>query len=150
MDKPLISPRRILILDDDTSCREIWQIVCEDLWPQALCIHAATLAEAVTQTDADLVLSDLSLTDSRPRATVHALVAAFPVDVPLVLISGSVVRMEGYELLRLGADAFFLKGRDVAELTQILYTTWVAHCGRRVRAAHKTPPSAPLPHDGTS
>lgn len=135
MDKPLISPRRILILDDDAACREVWQLVCEDLWPQALCIHAETLAEAMTQTDADLVLSDLSLADSRPRATVQALVATFPVTVPLILISGSVVRMEGYELLRLGADAFFLKGRDITELTQILYTTWVAHCGRRLRMA---------------
>lgn len=135
MDKPLISPRRILILDDQAACREAWQLVCEELWPEACYVHAATLAEALVHVDMDLVLTDLSLPESPPRQTVQALVAALPVTVPLVLLSGSVVSFEGYEFLRLGADAFFLKGRDITELTQILYTTWVAHCGRRLRRA---------------
>lgn len=135
MDKAPISPRRILILDDQAGCREAWQLVCEELWPEASYVHAETLVEALRHPEVDLVLTDLSLPESAPRQTVQALVAVLPATVPLILLSGSVASFEGYEFLRLGADAFFLKGRDITELTQILYTTWVAHCGLRLRMA---------------
>lgn len=128
-----ISPSRILILDDHAACREAWQLLCEELWPAAAFLHAPTLAAALAHTDVDLVLADLTLPDSQPRQTVTSLVEALPITTPLVLLSGSVAKLEGYELLRLGADAFVSKGTDTEEVIKTLYASWLRACGLRMR-----------------
>lgn len=133
MKHTLISPARIGIVDDHAACREAWQILCEELWPTAQCLHAATLAEAVALLPVDLLLADLTLPDSTPRQTVTRLVQALPPEVPLVLLSGSVARLEGYELLRMGADAFVSKGADAEEVLKTLYASWLRACGLRLR-----------------
>lgn len=137
------TPECILILDDSSGCREAWELLCTELWPSVLCYQAETVSEALNwlglDTVIDLVLSDLSIPGSPPRQTVESLVEACPLHVPIVLLSGSVVALEGYEMLRLGADSFCLKGSDINVISQCLYRTWVRSIGRRRRIAKAVP-----------
>lgn len=112
-------------------------MMLEDLWPDVRCLGAPTMADGLhalaTLTQIDLVCADLHLPDSTPKETMAALVQVVPPDVPLVLISGSVLPLEGYDMLRLGADAFCPKGMDATHMQNRIYMAWASACGRRLR-----------------
>lgn len=133
----LISPRTILLIEDHTACLEAWEVMLEDLWPEVRCLGAPTLADGIhaieTLTQIDMVCADLHLPDSTPKETLATLVHVLPPDIPLVLISGSVLPLEGYDMLRLGADTFCPKGMDTSHMQNRIYMAWAAACGRRVR-----------------
>lgn len=136
MAERAVSPHLILLLDDREACRAALALLCEDLWPDVVCQEAAALADVahlLSQWVPDLVLADLRLEASSPVETVRFLSAHLPPDIPLVLISGSVLPLEGYDMLRLGADAFVVKGRELAETQNIVYMAWCASVGRRKR-----------------
>lgn len=131
-----VSPQMILLLDDRAACRTALALLCDDLWPDVVCQEAASLDEVaafLSQWTPDLVLADLRLEASTPVETVTFLSTHLPPDIPLVLISGSVLPLEGYDMLRLGADAFVVKGRELAETQNIVYMAWCAAVGRRKR-----------------
>ena len=134
-----VSPATILIVDDHPACRDSWALLCQDLWPEVHCLEVGTLGEAVVLLESraaiDLVLSDLRLPDSSPRHTVETLAALVPVDIPIILLSGSVLPLEGYDMLRLGADAFVLKGTDAYKMQARIYMAWAQACGRQHRHA---------------
>ena len=139
--RPPISPGTILLLDDDVALLTALEELCTMLWPEAKYLMIERLGQAIpllgAQCCVDLVIADLRLPDAPPDVTMPALLALVPPDVPLIVLSGSVWVLEGYEMLRGGADAFILKGGDTFALGQTILHTWLGHCGRQARAVEQ-------------
>lgn len=132
-----VSPQTILLLDDHPACLEAWDVLLQDLWPDVVCVMATTLErglQILTEgPPVDLVCADLALPGSPPKHTLQALIQILPPSIPLILISGSVDALQGYDMLRVGADSFCPKGMEPTQMQHRLYMTWASACGRRAR-----------------
>jgi len=134
-----ISPQMILVLDSQDTREKDWGELLHTLWPGALCIYTTTLHEGLAclagDQTIDLVCVNLCLPDSTPYQIMEELRSACAVEVPIILISGSDLALEGYDMLRLGADMFCPKGMDRYKMRNRIYIAWAAACGRQKRKA---------------
>ena len=134
-------PKLLLVIEDDPDCRAVLALLLAELWPACALCFAACLTEAERVLDGclpDLVLADLKLTDSLPETAINVLLDRLPPLLPLVVVSGYMTPLEGQEMLRLGADAFIVKGTSKGDIQQRLLHTWLRAVGRQARAQRHT------------
>jgi two-component system cell cycle sensor histidine kinase/response regulator CckA len=111
---------RILLVEDDEAYAAFVRaaLAAGDEPPDLL--RAADLAAAIAcigRTDADAVLLDLNLPDSRGLDTLRALLAAAP-HMPVVVLTGVSDAALARDALRLGAQDWMVKGQLDPELVQ--------------------------------
>jgi signal transduction histidine kinase len=111
----MTTPLKILLIEDDEDDRVLMRDMLEELRPRLGGIDlvmAPTVPEAearLHRDSFDLVLSDLSLPESRGVETVRRVIRAAP-DVPVVVLTGLQDETTALEALRLGAQDYLVKG----------------------------------------
>lgn len=131
----MITPGRILIVDDQPELAEGFRMYLEELGYE-VAIHTSliTLPMFVRRIDPDLILLDLSM----PALSGHALFAAgvhrvLRTDAPVVLFSGRGARELSRLAEELGAEGFIPKGSDLADASRRI-AAWVTQ-RRALRAS---------------
>lgn len=136
MDNVIIEPRYILLIEDDPDSADITERFTAPLWPSAIIYRVSTLSQALTSLAnhlPDIVIADLSLEDSKPFETLHALLEALPLSVMLFVVSGYVSRLEGQAAIAQGADGFFCKGIPLSVFQHLILQSWLVRQGQRSR-----------------
>jgi len=129
------SPLKILVLEDNKRDAELLLDTLEEVgFNQAQFAVARELGEAMRLLDQDrfdLVLSDLSLPDSRGLDTFTKLYARAP-ETPIVLLTGLEDESVGLQAVRAGAQEYVVKGKlDGKALARVIYYAIERHSLRR-------------------
>lgn len=144
----------ILVIEDSPVVAMALLEALSLLWPAAVeqAMHCADLGSTrlwLARHLPDLVIADLKLPDSEPDTTITTLVQLLPAHVPLVVISGYVTSLEGYQYLERGADAFLPKGGDTLHMVEAIGHVWLAAQGRRQRQRLAVSPTPLLVDEDT-
>lgn len=131
-------PPTILIIEDSLALQDILPRMLASLWPAPHTEYLAALSLQETiailaHVLPGMVLLDLQLPDSSGLATLDALVSLLPPTVPLVVLSGTVTPLEGYQTLARGATGFLPKPPSIAALHDTMIRAWMQSHGQRWR-----------------
>ena len=114
---------RVLIVDDHSLVRDGMRSLLEVTFPACEILEAGSLAEAITelnaQTDVDMVLLDLHIPDVSRFSGLNELRDSFP-SIPVVMFSGTLDRITVREALAAGAAGFVPKSLKRAEIIDAL------------------------------
>ena len=114
---------RVLIVDDQSLVRDGMRSLLEVTFPACEILEAGSLAEAVTelnaQGDVDMVLLDLHIPDVSRFSGLNELRDSFP-SIPVVMFSGTLDRITVREALAAGAAGFVPKSLKRNEIIDAL------------------------------
>jgi len=114
---------RVLIVDDHSLVRDGMRSLLEVTFPACDILEAGSLAEAVTelnaQGDVDMVLLDLHIPDVSRFSGLNELRDSFP-SIPVVMFSGTLDRITVREALAAGAAGFVPKSLKRNEIVDAL------------------------------
>ena len=114
---------RVLIVDDHSLVRDGMRSLLEVTFPACEILEAGSLAEAVTelnaQGDVDMVLLDLHIPDVSRFSGLNELRDSFP-SIPVVMFSGTLDRITVREALAAGAAGFVPKSLKRNEIIDAL------------------------------
>jgi len=114
---------RVLIVDDHSLVRDGMRSLLEVTFPACDILEAGSLAEAVTelnaQGDVDMVLLDLHIPDVSRFSGLNELRDSFP-SIPVVMFSGTLDRITVREALAAGAAGFVPKSLKRNEIVDVL------------------------------
>ena len=114
---------RVLIVDDHSLVRDGMRSLLEVTFPACEILEAGSLAEAVTelnaQGDVDMVLLDLHIPDVSRFSGLNELRDSFP-SIPVVMFSGTLDRITVREALAAGAAGFVPKSLKRNEIVDAL------------------------------
>jgi len=108
-----VHPIKVLIVEDmPEHANLLLHILNESAYPEYQAVAVPTLADCLTRLSAggiDVVLLDLTLPDSGPEKTFHAVNKAAP-DIAVVVISGVADVSTALEIVQAGAQDYLIKG----------------------------------------
>lgn len=107
----LPTPRRLLIVEDSPTDRELIRYLLEARFKEAVVYEAATLHAAVIilgHEGADCVILDLQLPDSTGTSTFRELNDRFP-DIPIIVMTHNKDRSLAIRMIHLGAADYMIK-----------------------------------------
>ncbi len=105
-------PQRILVIEDNPADATLIRIYLEELAPGYDIFEANSLRDGfalIDQQEIDLVLLDLSLTDSMGFSTLEKFLHQCP-DTPVIVMTGLNNDIVGVQCVRAGAQDFLVKG----------------------------------------
>lgn len=109
---PPIPPRRLLLVEDNPTDRELLRYLLEARFTKdAHIFEAATLAASLVILDhepIECVVLDLQLPDSTGKATFQALFGRYP-DIPMIVVTHNKDRQLAIDMIQLGAADYVIK-----------------------------------------
>ncbi len=115
-------PRRLLIVEDSPTDRELLRYLLEARFTKEACIFEAPTLQAafalLSHEEIECIILDLQLPDSTGRDTFMALFTRYP-DIPLIVMTHNKDRQLALEMIQLGAADYVIKNfTDEEELFQ--------------------------------
>ena len=115
-----LSGVRVLVVEDDADCREVFRIIFEiDGATVATAASAWEGLKAVGTFSPDVIVSDLGLPDEDGCWLIRSIRAAVPPP-PIVIVTASSSDVDRTRCLHAGCDAFVAKPVDAVDLCNVV------------------------------
>lgn len=122
----MLTPKTIVLIDDDLDDHEIFNIAMEEADPSALCFYFASAKEALEKIPAlsprpDYIFLDLNMPGISGIQFLESIKKQSEVsDIPVIVYSTSILPQHRQQITTLGAFDYFTKPSSHNELIRIL------------------------------